>query len=333
MRTRKRTWPALGLAACLLAVLAIGVSVHADHKPGHNPGGGGGGPGGGGGDPADPGIACSKGENSDRLMVMDEDGSNATQIHQDGSGAIITKSWSPDGGSLAFALANVVEGWREVWRIDVVVVDGVAQGQNPTRLGTARVVQPAWSPLIGADEIAVVHNPLPLGSDMSLQLISAVDGALLQSLYTPPAGYPIWDPTWSSDASEVAFIEFSDADATYAIKVVDVASGSVTTELPPGQYHIINDLDWARHADLVAFSGRPVEIPGIKSIHQLDLTTGEVTQLTTGDDTNPTWAPDGSQITFDRRRRGANWDVWTLDLGTGQETRLFRGGKYPDWRR
>lgn len=262
--------------------------------------------------PADPAIAFSKAASAsvNKLMVMNVNGSNQATVFTS-SALFSAPSWSPDGQSLAFSIGTATQ----LWRVDVVVVNGVPQGQNPLMLaafdGTCSTRDPAWSPVGNVIAYATFcSDPYP-----SLVAIPATGGTPTP-LYTAPAGHYVVTPSWNWDASKIAFVEMDSAGLD-SIRVLELGSGIVTTVLGPGPF--INSIDWARqNVDQVAFSsGGAVKI--------LDLPTGVVTTVTTG--RYPTWSPDNTKLAFDNKGK-----VRTITLSTGA-TSVLAGGQKPDWRR
>jgi len=275
--------------------------------------------------PANPAIAyVIDGGNANLIAVMNADGSNQTQVYSGGNLNFFLPSWSPLGSgtqldpySIAFEVCCT-----SLRRMDVAVVNGVPQGSNEIILASGGYFNPAWSPT--GDEIAVD------GYDTGISVVPAGGGAA-QTLYTPPAGRLARYPTWSPDASQIAFVELNQSGpGDPVIKILNRATGMVTNTLLQGQFSNIRDLDWARTSDTLAFAAATV--PNYRnqdfSIYTLDLPAGSPSLLISGART-PSWSPDDTKLAF--------WDTVPPSKGgvyhfaTGAVTK--GGGAFADWRR
>jgi len=298
----------------LIAGLAWGLigAALASHRPGH---------GGGGGPPADPAIAFVQTGTTDKLMVMNADGSNATVIHSV-QGILGPPSWSPDGRAVAF-----VEG-SSLWRIDVAVVNGVPQGSNLTLLLANQPSVPrnfsipAWSPL--GDGIVVVQ----IESPAELWVVPA-SGGMPEVVYQAPPGEGLRSPTWSPDGTRIAFRHGT--STAEQIDIVDRDTGQVTTALALGSEWTIRFIDWVRTGDTLAFDLQ-LDTGGPTDLYTLDLATGAVTQVVS-EGFAPSWSPDDSELIYTKTTGGGARKMAKVNLATGAVTTLKVAGNWPDWRR
>lgn len=292
--------------------------------------------GGGGGStpPANPAIAYigTSGSETGKLVVMNADGTNATAIYSLSQGNLDTPTWSPDGTQIAFTVSGSPS--RGLWRIDVGVVSGKPKGSNATQLVADPGIElagwgAAWSP--SGDRIAyysVTNHMYTIESAPS-------SGGTPTVLYTSSLG--LNSPTWSPDASRIAFLEHDPVYDSWQIRVLDVATGAATTVLG-GEFSAqfgyggggYKGLDWARTADVLAFS---VGVPsnGSQAIYLLDLAGGSPVLVAGAFGVQPTWSSDDSSILYtdwaDKRLR-------RVHLATGVVTSIgSKRGKTPDWRR
>lgn len=277
----------------------------------------------GGGDPPALPVIAYQGDQVDDIMVMNADGSNQVMVFDNTQGMESgLPSWSPDGASIAFV------NYHELWRVDVVLVNGVPTGQNAHMIaaddacGGAACLVPAWSPL---GTVIATRTRASDGGDIWLV---PSDGGVPTRLYTSPAGSFIFSMAWRSDGTQLAFSEAVNYGGPGSIKVLDLASGTVTTVLGPSdsQYPF---LDWSETEDLLAYS----TVGGARDgIYTLDLTTGDSAWVDYGK--APTFSPDTSKIAFQDRcpRGGFKMCLWSIDLVTEETVNLARG-TFPDWAR
>jgi Tol biopolymer transport system component len=285
--------------------------------------------------PADPAIAYT---NGDELMVMNADGSNQTEVYSS-SDMAGHPTWSPDGTSIAFLIDVSGTLDRELWRIDVTFVDSVPQGSNAYMLSDKSYWNPAWSP--AGDVIAFpkrIYDP-SVGNDTprEIRTIPAA-GGVETTLYTAPEGHRVLNPTWKSDAAQIAFREQDTNTSEYFIKVYDFNTSTTTTVFGPVDYTIIS-LDWARTKYVFAFNTHEIDPSGLSAIYTLDLTEATPTPqfVIGGESRAPSWSPDDSKLVFgkpDRVRNGrvSGWKVTTYEFTSG-DTEKLAGGLVPDWRR
>lgn len=115
-----------------------------------------------------------------------------------------------------------------------------------------------------------------------------------------------------------------------------MALGNEESQIPPKQTAAIAAMLGSAKARVVWSSSRS----GSHEIYLMDLPAMSITQLTDNKfvDYFPHFSPSGKRIVFARsqkawvsQRNYAPWDVWVLDLQTGQERMVAPGGNFPQW--
>jgi Tol biopolymer transport system component len=92
----------------------------------------------------------------------------------------------------------------------------------------------------------------------------------------------------------------------------------------------IEDLDWARNQDILAFSattGTSKDGP----LYMLDIQTGSLS-FVIDDASSPSWSPDDAQLVFDTGSV-APFKVKKIDQSGAVKTLVSKDGFDPDWRR
>ena len=265
--------------------------------------------------PADPAIAYTITGTVSHVIVMNEDGSNRTKVYSTPRFAIppSNPTWSPDGGSIAF------KGGRsgsELWRVDVVVVDGEPQGENPTLLLDRILGGPEWCP--GGtyeDHILFARSP-----QSELEVISALPGGTPEVLYAADPGNTVWNPAWSPGGDRIAFMEWN--GDYFLFKILDVASGVASTIHLDESLQLGGRIDWARtrSQDELVY-----DIGG--KLYTVDIASGNATFILDGK--TPSWSPDDGKLVC----VNARGSMVAYEFATGETTKLVGGGYWPDWRR
>jgi Tol biopolymer transport system component len=269
----------------------------------------GGKPGGGGKEktPADPAIAYSHRRS---VYVMNIDGTNKAPVYE-GNSQIWQKSWSGDGTKIAFRKTKEGGNTLDLWVVDVSVVNGVPQGSN-ARFLREDGMHPSWSP---TDDVIACAE----GGGQYIRTVSAVDGTLIDTIYTPPEGKTVHSPVWSPDGERIAFIELG-SGSDYNIMMLDMDTTIVTSTLVQN-WLFVGRLDYANEHNLLAFRGGPdIDSPGM---YTFDLDTGEITMILDRYADYQTWIHDDSELVF----TSEGW-IYSLDIDTGGKNRI---GKYSPW--
>ena len=117
---------------------------------------------------------------------------------------------------------------------------------------------------------------------------------------------------WSPDASQFAFVTFSEGDNEIAI--ANIADRRVVRTIDLGDVSAVHDVAWSPDGSTLVVSGMK---GGITDLFLVDLANGRVDQITRDRfaELTPTWSPDGRTIAF-ATDRGTEPDLERLDLPT-----------------
>jgi len=125
-------------------------------------------------------------------------------------------------------------------------------------------------------------------------------------------------PAWSPDSSRLVFARRTEGG--WDLFTVEPATGR-EAQLTDGRRYVGHPA-WSPSGDRVAFD---TYFDGHSDIAVLDVASGEITRVTdrAGNELIPAWAPDGGSLAFGGEPAGSgNWDLWSVDLGTLEVTRL-----------
>lgn len=202
-------------------------------------------------------------------------------------------------------------------RHDVYIVD-LAQGN--ARLVRANASQPALSPGGG---LLAFRNLDP--DHLGLSILDLRSGAVSDMAAHPEDSAP----SWSGDGKQIVFASNKHGDRAW--RLYGISPGEVRGE---GEEWIFGRMPaWSADGSRIAYHG--CDATGNKcAIWVMQPGGFNPAQLTTEpSDTAPAWSPDGSQVAFVSTRAG-NWEIYVVDMATGQETRLTEDPAYdvaPTW--
>jgi Tol biopolymer transport system component len=312
------------------------------------------------GAPKDGGILFSSKRDGDfDIYVMDADGSNVRQLTKnepegeneadDGS-----PSWSPDGRRIAFTSTRDHEGdgfdSEELYVME-------ADGDGHTRLTENKSGEgaPSWS----ADgewllfSRRAVEQPATEEEAVKFKLeLMRPDGSEMKTLFEPEA-LLVTGAAWSPDDKEVAFtgceiverqldceVWMANADGSDAKKLTDGTGRSASPAWSPdgGRIAFTSDRDMNGDCFFHDCTGWNTEI------YVMNADGSDPKRLTDdpGDDTSPTWSPDGMRIAFAALRNveggvddpSENYEIYVMESDGSDVVQLTKNTSWdwqPDW--
>lgn len=183
-------------------------------------------------------------------------------------------------------------------------------------------------------------NPVfsPSGRQIAYHAVEPVNGTWEIYLISASGGIPsnltdaVSDdsfPQWSPDGTTIAF--HSNRSNQFDLYTIEIESKTVErlTSAPVGDFAPT----WSPDGAQIAFYRRIAA--GRHELFLINRDGSGETQLTDLGAVSqfPVWSPDGSKIAFQSNLNG-NWDIYTLDMTTGQTERITNTGFnsfHPDW--
>ncbi len=239
-------------------------------------------------------------------------------------------SWSPDSTELAV----LVDAGREVAHgLYVIGLDGhvVRQLQLPPFFIAFSPIT-AWSP----DGRSILVTGGPSDYEAPGLWLVAPDGSAPRQLVEGTRASSVWAAAWSPDGTEVAFTRSSTISSAAAVEIVSVLGGTPRA-LPLGPEAVLG-LAWSADSRRIAVAGlEATNAPAVSKYHldviASDGSAGPLT-LISGQATEPTMAPNGSQLPFtltgEYLSGGLGWwdsPAWTAE---GQSI-VYRSLSERDW--
>ena len=245
-------------------------------------------------------FASRTGAQSVEIWTIPATGGTATQLtsNQDFDS---TPSWS-SGGQIAF------ESWRS-GNPDIWVIPAAGGEASQITTDSARDSSPAWSP--DGSQLAFASER---SGNWDIWVMPATGGTTTQlTTHGAEDGFPAWSP----DGSQIAFM--SDRSGNPDIWVIPAAGGTawqITTNSLSDSFP-----DWAPDGTRIAFTSWR---SGNADVWDISVEGGTARQITCldcescfeaedpGEDTRPSWSPDGTQIAFDSDRADFFGSIWIL---------------------
>ncbi len=131
---------------------------------------------------------------------------------------------------------------------------------------------------------------------------------------------PLMSPTWSPDATRLAYVTFEDHQAQIFIQDIYTGKRELLTSYPG----INGSPQWSPDGKHLAMV---LSKDGNPEIYVMELATKSLRRITRNRaiDTEPTWTPDGKSLVFSSER-GGKAQLYSVNLTTGKSKRLTFNG-------
>jgi TolB protein len=252
-----------------------------------------------------------------RLVRVDPDGENRSTLPSAGRPAL-SPAWDPRGARVAYT-AFVRSG-------QPIVIQDLATGAREVVPGTEYGLN--ITPEFSRDGrwLAFAHGN-EAGTDV---YVYDVARSCCRRRLTVGRFSDNLSPTWSPDASRLAFISNRPGSPQLYVMAADGTGQEVLGRFDFGATGPTSAPAWSPDGGAIAFHR---EVNGDPQIFVLDVTTRAVRQLTgSGRNEDPTWAPDGRHLAFVSDRGGSR-QLWVVDLDTGRLRPVphTAGARLPAW--
>ncbi|MGD8473584.1 MAG: DPP IV N-terminal domain-containing protein [Anaerolineae bacterium] len=203
-------------------------------------------------------------------------------------------------GRIAFASFDAARQRHDIYVIDLA--------QGDARLLRANAIQPAYSP--NGRQLAFQNtDPQHLG----LGILNLSSNTLGEVTAHDEDSFP----TWSPEADQLVFASDKHGDRRWRVYVISPYEVRGEGE----EWVMGEEPDWSSDGSRIAYHGCD-EQGGNCGIWVMQPGGFNGASLTSdASDTAPAWSPDGTQVAF-ASTRADNWELYLVDIATGQETRL-----------
>jgi TolB protein len=256
-------------------------------------------------------FTCTRGAYN-HLCIINTDGSGFQQL-SDIEANDYYPSFSPFGNEIVFASNR--NGPFDIYRMNFNEKQLIQVTNN-----VGNVVSPDFSP----DGRQIVFANRAGNNPSSIWMVNS-DGANARQIYLGPRD--IVSVAWSPDGKKIAYAMSIGIPNEYQIYIMDI-DGKNHRQITQGLLGVGGSVDWSPNSRYLLIYAGPV---GGKDIFQIDINTGDYTQLTHGgNNAAASYSPDGQYIAFNSLRNKDQADIYIMNADGSRERQLTNNPE-PDW--
>ena len=256
-------------------------------------------------------FTCTRGDYN-HLCMINKDGSNLQRL-SDIDANDYYPSFNPGGNSVLFASNR-----NGVFDIYLMIFSERQLVQLTDHVGN--VISPDFSP----DGRRIVFANRTADGPTSIWMVNS-NGLNAHLVYAGPN--TIVATQWSPDGETIAYAMSIGIPNDYEIFAMDV-NGKNHRRISQGLLGIGGSIDWSPNSRYLLVYAGPV---GDKDIFQINVATGDYTQLTDGgNNAAASYSPDGQYIAFNSLRNNDQADIYIMNAD-GSKLRQFTSDPEPDW--
>ena len=265
-------------------------------------------------------FSSSRGEGSN-IFVMKPDGSDLLNLTP-GTSSYGYPAWAPDATRIAFT------GGRDIWVLNTATM------QVTQLTHGARAQLSAWSP----DGARIAYDNFDCIDCDTCGDIWVINAEGSNPVNLTPGAAGGYEPSWSPDGSQIAFVEGGLVGDVPNIWVMEADGSNPVQVTNFQQYEPVYEPAWSPDGTRIAYSGGGEQ--AVNTIWVMDADGSNPTHLT-GDlpayqAWRPSWSPDGSRIVYwgYRPDDGYCYQIHVMEADGSNPTNITNGNgcnTFPSW--
>ncbi|GAB1470206.1 hypothetical protein MASR2M66_10830 [Chloroflexota bacterium] len=256
-------------------------------------------------------FTCTRAEYN-QLCMVNRDGSGLVQL-TDMAASNYYPVFTPDGSSILFAS-------NRNGPFDFFLLNFDKKDISQVTLNVGNVIAPDYS----SDGRFIVFANRAGEGPTAVWVVNA-DGLNPHLVYT--GAEDIVSVSWSPDGEKIAYAMSTGTPQEYVIFTMD-ANGRNHIKISQGLQGIGGSVDWSPDGQSLLVYAGPF---GDKDIFEIDVATGNFTQLTYGgNNAGGSYSPNGDYIVFNSLRNNDQADLYTMKAD-GSALRQITNHPEPDW--
>jgi TolB protein len=246
------------------------------------------------------------------IRVVDFDGANdhAVTSPEKAGDKAMSPSWNSDGTALVYS--EMSDAGTQIALVDLIT------GKSRQIAGTPRGLN--ITPVFSADDKWVIYAN---GSDARTSLVTVRTDSVTSLKYLPLNRlFDVDEPILSPDGSRIAYVSSRPKTPQIYSSKLDGTDEIVEAPAPPKTRIYHTSPDWSPDGSMIAYQQQN----GDFQVWVVNRSNHRARKLTTtGENEDPSWAPDARHIALTSTRGGAK-AIWILDVESGNFRQLTSAG-------